>query len=200
MGLIVSDKGGYTPVAQGTYLARCYGWIDLGTQESNFGGKLKKQRKLRILFELPTELDEEGKPETISQNYTAILSKDANLRRDLESWRGRAFTPAELEAFDIDNVIGKPCMVTIKHVERNGKTYADITAVTSVMKGTVVPPQITPTMTFNTEKWDQSAYAALPEYLQKWIAKSPEGQAALQGQPQGQLATAPSTVSGDIPF
>ena len=41
---------------------------------------------------------------TISATYTLSLGERSNLRKMLESWRSRAFTPEELQGFDLEKV------------------------------------------------------------------------------------------------
>ena len=81
--------------------------------------------------------------------------------------------------------------------------FDNITSIVAMPKGTPTPPQTNPSVIFDIDEWDQAKYDALPEFLKKKIAASPEGSAILGvrsatvGKP---LTTAPSTVSGDIPF
>ena len=77
------------------------------------------------MWELPTETVEvEDRTETrvLSKQYTCSLSDTASLRKDLDSWRGRRFTDEELKGFDLRNIVGVPCQLSITNEERNGKT------------------------------------------------------------------------------
>jgi hypothetical protein len=74
---------------EGSYPARCYQIIDLGTtqQGGNFPGK---KRKVQFLFELPTELavfDEAkgSQPYYVRSIYTLSMNEKALLRRDLSA-------------------------------------------------------------------------------------------------------------------
>ena len=55
MALTVKDNGGarVAPMEAGTYPARCVGVIDLGVQYNEKWDK--RQEKLRLIFEFPTE-------------------------------------------------------------------------------------------------------------------------------------------------
>ena len=57
----------------------------------------------------------EMKPRAISETYTNSLGEKANLRKMLENWRGRAFTQEEMDGFDLRNVLGKACMISVVH-------------------------------------------------------------------------------------
>jgi len=137
----------------GTHVARCIKVIDVGTQFGEYQGKPNAARKIVVSWELPNELmtegDFEGKPFIVSKFYTASLSEKANLRKDLVNWRGRDFTPEELQGFDSKNILGKPCMVQITTSEK-GKSK--VTGVMSLMKGTACPPQVNESVYFSLER------------------------------------------------
>jgi len=58
MAIIAESNGGsnYEPVEAGTYAARCYSMVYMGTIDEKFQGQEKTQKKVRLTFELPTEL------------------------------------------------------------------------------------------------------------------------------------------------
>src|SRR5262245_51935946 len=105
--------GDFTPPPAGTHAAICYRLVDLGTQMGEYKGQPKEQHKIVVSWELVDENMDDGKPFSIHQRYTFSLHEKAKLRADLESWRGRTFTEEELNAFDLENLLGKPCLVSI---------------------------------------------------------------------------------------
>lgn len=162
----------------GTHLAVCYRVIDLGTQDSSYQGQTKKQHKVLLSWELPDEKMSDGRPFTISQRYTWSMSEKAALRRDLESWRGKPFTEADFgeHGFDIRNILGVGCLLTVVHVGKNGKTYANISSIGRLMKGMQTPPLTNPQayLWISTERWDADVFSKLSQGLQATIIKSPE--------------------------
>ena len=109
MAIIATSNGGtsYEPIPSGSYPARCYSMIHLGTIEENILGTVKKLNKVRITWELPTELkvfkEENGEqPHVISKEFTLSLHEKATLRNFLKNWRGKDFTEDEAKAFDIE--------------------------------------------------------------------------------------------------
>ena len=89
MSFIVKAGEGssFKPVPPGTHLARCYRIVDLGTQETNYQGKVNYQRKLMIQWEVhgadengEALVTKAGEPMTISKNYTVSLGEKARLR------------------------------------------------------------------------------------------------------------------------
>ena len=162
----------------GTHLAVCYRVIDLGTQDSSYNGQAKRQHKILISWEIPDEKMSDGRPFTISQRYTWSMSEKAALRRDLESWRGKPFSEADFgeHGFDIQKIIGVGCLLTIVHNGKNGKTYANISAIGKLMKGMQAPALSNPQayLWINVERWNPEAFSKLSQGLQAAIMKSPE--------------------------
>jgi hypothetical protein len=106
--------------------------------EVNFGGKQKSQHKIRIVWMLDENRSDE-KPILVFKRYTLSLHEKSALRKDLEAWRGKAFTPTELEGFDVETIIGVGCMVSIVHATKDGITYANVAAVMKLGKGMHAP-------------------------------------------------------------
>lgn len=164
----------------GTHVARCFSVIDLGTQMLNYMGDEKLLHKIRVTWELPDELtvfkEENGEqPFVVSKDYTLSLFKKANLRQDLESWRGKAFTAEELKGFDIFTLLGAPCLLSVIHkTTENGKTFANVTTVSKPPKGTTVPKQINESVQFSIDDGRNEVFTNLPEWLKKKIEESQE--------------------------
>ena len=113
MSLTVSQpkQNDFTPIPDGTYLGVCSMIVDLGMIYSET--YKKSQRKVMIGWQLPEEtIEVNGKPEprVVTNRYTATLSENGNLYRDLIAWRGRPFTGEELIVFDLVNIIGTSCL------------------------------------------------------------------------------------------
>ena len=104
----------FEKLAVGTYHGTCFRMVDLGTQDTEYNGEKSKKKLIRLDFEITESLEpegnevnmEDGRPFGISRTYTASLFESANLRKELESWRGRSFTEKELEGFETDQLLG----------------------------------------------------------------------------------------------
>jgi hypothetical protein len=174
-------------IEAGNYVARCYRMVEIGTVEEEFLGVKKQMHKVRIGWELPTELKtfnpEKGEqPCVIDKEYTLSLADKANLRKDLQSWRGKAFSDDEAEAFDITKLLGVPCMLNIIHVQGKKdptKTYQAIGSVSPMPKGLVCPPQVNDTFVFDYENFDDEKFNLLPDFLKEQIVKTPEYKEAI---------------------
>jgi hypothetical protein len=128
----------------GTTRAVCCGIWDLGMQKTTFQGKEKIQHKVIIAWEIEEKINSpesefHGQPYMLSKKYTLSLSDKANLRKDLESWRGKPYTETEAQAgFDIEKLYGVSCFLGIAHQPDRSdpsKIYANVTAILPLPKG-----------------------------------------------------------------
>ena len=128
----------------GTTQAVCCAVWDLGLQKTTFAGEEKIQHKIIIAWEITEKINApeseyNGKPYMLNKKYTLSLGEKANLRKDLESWRGLPFSADELKnGFDLDKLYGANCYIGIKHEpDRNdaSKVYANVTAILPIPKG-----------------------------------------------------------------
>jgi hypothetical protein len=108
-------------------------------------------------------------PAVIGKHYTLSLSEKANLRADLEAWRGKMFTETELAGFDVKSVLGKPCQLGVVHKSVGGKTYANIAALMGAPKGIAKPIASGPLLHYDIDNHDQKVFDQLPGWLQTVI-------------------------------
>jgi len=163
------------PVPSGSHIAVCDMIVWLGIQAGS--GKFPNPRpKVYLRFQLPNEryeFEKDGKkltgPRVIGQDYTASMSKKANLRHLLASWRGRDFSDDEAVKFDIGTAIGRPCMLMVMHTKKKKRTYANISGIGPLPKG-IDPKTIicegTPLL-YSPE--NTSTYQLLPGWLRNKI-------------------------------
>jgi hypothetical protein len=203
---IPEPKGGDFEIAPaGNHVAICYRFIDLGTQFVGYKGESKTQRKVLISWEISNEAltkgEYAGQPFTMGKKYTWSMSEKATLRKDLESWRNKAFTPDDFHGekrLNIKNIVGAPCLLSIVHDERDEKTYANIKAIASLPKGIAKPAAINTPVYFSLDKefFDPAVLASLSEKLQETIKASPEYHELTSDVPPA--ITAPKYQSRDL--
>jgi len=175
-------------VPSGTHIARCYEMIHIGTVTWEYLGEVKETDKVRITFELPGEMrkfnEEEMQPMVISKEYTLSMHEKANLRKDLESWRGKSFTEAEARDFDILKLIGVPCSLGVIHREnKNGNVYANISSLSGLPKGVDAPSQINPNSILDyNENWSSEKFETLPDFIKDQMKMTPEYEEVMQDQ------------------
>ena len=144
--IVKAPEPKYPPAPEGTFPAVCVDEIDLGMVENKkFGGT---RHMVRLVWQIDEEVDNDtaakyrtlkaGSRYIITQDYTASLDEKAKLRKHLQSWRGRAFTAVELFSFDLETIVGAPCLLGIVNAQgsRGDRVWANVEAVMKLPKGT----------------------------------------------------------------
>lgn len=132
--MILSEESQRELAPEGQHLAICVDVADLGLVETTYNGEKKMQHKVRLVFELATA-KKDGSRFVIGERFTASLHEKAALRKFLQSWRGRAFTPDELKRFDTETLIGANAIVQIVHNTKGDRTYDNIDAIMKPVRG-----------------------------------------------------------------
>jgi len=180
MGTKVKATGSgsdFKKVPQGTHGAVCNMVVDLGLQNTTYLGEPQIKPQLYVRWEIPGERVEyevggtavEG-PMSIGKTYTASLHEKSSLYKDLIGWRGQSFTPDELEGFNIENILGTHCQLSVTHRESKDKIYANVTGIVGWTNGIPKPAPENELIYYgpdNATKWE-----LLPEWLQKKISSA----------------------------
>ena len=201
MSIIAKATSNRVPVSEGAHIAICVSVIDLGMQTVQWQGTIKEQHKVMLTWEIPDEtilVDGEERPRVISKEYTLSLNEKAKLREHLEAWRGKKFSDDELDGFDLQNVLGKPCLLQVLH---NDRGYANISAVMSVPKGTTVAPSNTETTCFDLSDpgW-LTIMDRLPEWIKDKIKQSTTYLNLVEAQSDSDDDFREITSDEDLPF
>lgn len=202
-----TEGGDFQPCPAGSFIATCYRFVDLGTHTTEFNGDKKTRHEVMISWELADEMMSDGRPFTINKRYTWSMHEKATLRQHLEAWRKKPFTDDDFEgpnAFDIKNVVGKPCTLMVSQIQKNGKTYSSVSGVGPMLKSASAPPlrnkqaylDLTP------EGWSPETYGELSDYFKQLIGESPEYKELMKGNRRADdPAAAPAqSFEDDIPF
>jgi len=178
---MIAREISFKQMPEGSYPARCYAIIDMGTADDIYGGH---KRQLMIKFEFPTlPLKDYGKgeglePQGISDFYTLSLHEDSKLRQHLEMWRTKDFTREELkDGYDLKKILGVPCIVSVKH---NEKGKAKINKIFKYDLTDELPPPMRKIVYFDFDEYEQPVYDSLSDGTKKLIMKSDE-YLAMQG-------------------
>jgi hypothetical protein len=203
--MIISDTTKEFKIAPaGNHLARLYSCIDLGHQSVDWKGDTKIMHKVVLTWELHGEdesggklLTDDGKPLIVSKRYTVSLGDQSTLRKDLESWSGKKMTAEDRKNFDMKNLLGKFCMLSVVHSE-DGK-YANVSTISAVPTAlrNSLPDAINPVTHFWLQEFDQAKYDALPKYYKEKITESSEWRGK---QKREQEDAANPMPDDDIPF
>ena len=137
--MIATDSAGkdFPACPERMHQAVCVDIVDLGLMDNKFNPDGAKQRKARIVWQVDEDDPETGKRFEVSRMYTVSLNEKASLRRDLQGWRGRAFTADELKGFDLEKLLGVNGQVNVVHYTKpdNGKVYANVQTIVPLSKG-----------------------------------------------------------------
>lgn len=158
-------------VPEGVHHAVCFAIYDLGTQESQFNEKIILKPQILIMWELPNENREDGSIFTISKKYTRSLHEKAQLRKDIEAWKGKKLTEDEIDNFDITEFIGMNCQLQIIHTQKGDKTYTNIASIMALPKGT---PQAKPINSVIAYEIENPIPKDTPNWIKDLILKAEE--------------------------
>jgi hypothetical protein len=185
---LVADSSTYTPPPAGQKLARCVGFIQLGTQKQEYQGtKGKDRRKIMLIWELPEDLhvfDEAIGPQPffVSQIYSLVLGDKSTYTQHMTAWTGEAIK----KDFNCFTMLGKPCYLTIVHKKSTtdpDKIRAKIAAISGLTRGQTCPDRISDFQVLLFSKWNEEIFAKQSEWIQEMIAASPEYKALKRKQP-----------------
>jgi hypothetical protein len=207
MATYASDSGGgkdFDPVPEGSHLAVCDMFVDLGIQETNYNGQVKQQHKIYLRWQIPSlrlkyekdGVEHEG-PMAIGSKFTLSLHEKAALRKILQSWRGRAFTPDELKKFDVTTVLGAPCLITVTHAPKDGGgVYANVGAVAKLPPGVPAPTIEGETLIYDADNLGNF------EKLRPWLQDAIKAQKLEESPPEqrGEQQPAYADLDDDVPF
>ena len=209
-----TNKGGdFSPIPAGIHHAVCYAVIDLGTQPSQM---FAPSRKVLLIWELPHERGDfknkdtghvENLPRAISKEYTLSTGPKSNLRRDLESWRGKPFTPQEAEEFEVGVLVEKNCQLNVSHKpSRDGsKIYANVISVVPLGKGQTKLGTENPPLVWDLPKEGPITFPPqMPEWIQNKIKASEEYIESINPQRQPltdeQIGNVTDELTEDVPW
>lgn len=121
----------FTPCPEGLHHAVCVDVVDLGVLNTSFGDK----HKIRIVWQIEEEQPDNGRRYDVRAHYNLSLHEKARLRKDLESWRGRKFSPEELGGFDLERLLKANCQIQVVHdLGDDGRVWANVQAVVPAPK------------------------------------------------------------------
>ena len=175
MSMIASDNGGSTipKLEGGVDTAISSAIVDLGLQKNEKFDKT--QRKFMMIWTILNETIEvngEQLPRQLSKEYSFSLHEKSTLRKDLQAWRGKAFTEEELRGFNILNVLNVPCQLQVLLEERNGRQYNNIASIMALPKGSQVE-KLENTYYFDIETMDSwTNWTKIPQWIRDRIKRA----------------------------
>lgn len=169
-------------IPAGTHKARIYSLVELGTLTSEWQGKPIVAKKIWITWEFPEllkvfkkELGEQ--PMVTGKEYTLSLAPKSRLLPVVEGVEGKTLSEDEINAYELNSLVGKECFVSIIHaVSKKGNKYADISSVSVPMAGVEIPPAINPPVVKEYSTMTEEDFDKLPKFLREKMETTPEFQ------------------------
>jgi len=184
MALLAPTGAQFENPEPGSYVARCYGFIDLGTQPHKSTHASKEdwvQRDVRFLFELPFNLmtgrfnkENEGKPFVVSITTKFSLAPGAKFFKMITGWRGKALTPDEAKTFPVRKMIGSTVRLSL--IENGEYTNIDSFSKIAANEAASVPPMISTPIYFSLDpdEFKQEIFDGFSDKNKAKISSSPE--------------------------
>ena len=130
-----TPKKEYPVAPEGLHQAICCDVVDRGMVTVTYDGVSREVHQIEIRWLLDPELDAVERF-MVSRRYTNSLNEKAKLRSHLQAWRGKNFTPEELQKFDLETLVGVNCQVQIVHaLKKDGGKWANVSAVVPLGNG-----------------------------------------------------------------
>lgn len=171
MAVMAKKTGGTrVNVPDGLHPAICIGVYDVGTHLSAKWGNWSKQ--VLIVWELPEQKMNDGRPLTISRQYTCSLHAKAGLRADLEKWRNKPFSEEEVVGFDLIKLLGKSCQLQVMNKRVDGETYSNVAGIMMANGKKFTPTN--PLRSYSQEDNGRTIPDGTPEWIVKKIKASQE--------------------------
>lgn len=138
MAFPVPSRGGdFVLVPDGLTQGVLVDVIDRGFRPKRYQGKVTGiVRKISLRFALELINETTGKPFFIDLWVTYSMHQRAKLRKMIEMGTGKKIPDSEADGYDPERHIGDNFQVLIEHNTSGDKTYANLTSLMPVKKGT----------------------------------------------------------------
>jgi hypothetical protein len=140
--------GGFTPHSEGQFAMLCVDVVDLGISVQQFGdGEPQELPKVALVFASGERQPEKQNDESltlVTAEMTNSANEKANLRKFLESWRGKSYSGEQIaEGLPLGKLHGKFALVSIEHVTtRKGRKFAKIKSISPLPTAMKVPDTV----------------------------------------------------------
>lgn len=144
MSLTLTKPPQFSIADEGVHLATLVSIIDLGIQTQQ---KYKKPEetvdvhKVLFSFKIRSDEDDPSNNSVIHKQFTATLSDQSSLKPVCQALFGGVKENEWLsETFNLTDLIGKSCQISVIHTENKGITYANISNCTALARNMKADP------------------------------------------------------------
>lgn len=129
------DSGGsFDAHSEGQHPMVCVDVVNLGTNVEQFADDAPREVSKAALVFASGERQKDGTLTIVAAEMTLSMNENANMRKLLESWRGRSYTPEQAQAgVPLDRLYGQTALITVEHITtRRGRQFAKIRSITQL--------------------------------------------------------------------
>lgn len=134
---VAKDSGSmFFPHTEGQFGMLCVDVVNLGINVEVFPGQEPREVPKVALVFASGERQEDKSLTLVTTEMTLSANENANLRKFLQSWRGKAYTAEQAEAgLPISKLYGQAGLVSIEHVTtRKVRKFAKIASISPLPK------------------------------------------------------------------
>ena len=137
------DSGGnFTPHSEGQHAVACVDVVNLGTKVETFPGAEPREVDKAALVFASGERQDGGALTIITVEMTLSMNEKANMRKFLESWRGKSYTAEQAEkGVPLHKLQGQVALVSVEHIiTKAGRRFAKIKSVSPLPEAMSISP------------------------------------------------------------
>lgn len=173
-----SAAGEFNLIPNGIHAARCARIIEIGQQHSPRYDRIDEDTgatipsisdKAVIVFALSNvtfEFEGLGNKQAFISNRYGV-AKSTNDRSTMKQY-AKALDPKGV-ATSLKDFLTMPCQVSIVHVNKDGKTYANLDSVAPILPGLQIPELDTDAFMFEWDNPKPELWAKIPQHTQELI-------------------------------
>lgn len=166
--------------SEGLHDARIIGFVELGTQKTDWGDKFQVEVAIELVDESAVFNEEDGEKNFVKyMRCTKSLGKRATLGKLVRKVHPEDID--ELEEVEMDDILNQPLRVEIEYSE--DEQYANIVGFFKVKEkdaDKIDEAENEAYSLYLDENFDQDVFDTLPDWKQEMIAESPEGEELIE--------------------
>lgn len=125
-----NSGGGFAAHPAGQFPMVCVDVVDLGRSIEQFKNEPPREvPKIALVFVSGArQADEQKSLALVTVEMTNSSGEKANLRKFIEDWRGKSYTPEQLaDGLPVTKLYGQVALVNVEHIlTRKGRTFAKV--------------------------------------------------------------------------
>jgi len=183
-------------IPPGPHVATAFAAIGVGMQETTYGPR----NRVFVGWEIHNhrfQWEKDGVENDIPANtwraYNVSMHKNSTLRMDVEAWMGKTMSKEDAAGFDLFDLVGRSCQLTIEHTTVGDRTYNNVKSVSQLMPGTDVPPLESDEIRY-LQPHEVADWNLVPDFIRLKVANQVKPTAEPEKEPEAEA------FRDDVPF